>query len=635
VNKDNLNVEYFPYNFRETQLELFNFIQKNILDNNLIINAPTGYGKTIIILSSILPIAKELGKKIIWATKTGAETDRPIEELKMIDKHLVNKQSKVFGISIRGKKDMCLLKRMLSEDVDYDEVSLFCKTKIKNNQCRYYSRLLYEYVPYQEAPLLYSEVLNFAEKYEICPYYYQLSQIYDADVIAVNYNYIFNEQISWTLRNKINFKDVILVVDEAHNLQFLITSLNQKEITLGTIRGAIKEMDEYRINNEEIRGFLNKLEKEMLRIMTILKERGKEDVPIKLDKVVEKCGMIWDSKIGEKLLEYGIKVRLARIRENKAPRSSLYRLGEFLSQAYEMRNIDGVKIIATLKENNISFEIFDMRSSEIYSNIWEKFYRVVLCSGTLGSIKSFAEIIGLENYVGKKEEFKIKKENFLTLLTNNLSTKGEELSKEEALKYIESIESFVSSLNENIAIFSASYRIQETLIENRLIEVLRRNSRRVFIETQDMPGDKARKLLEDFKSQAYKDIKGVLLASATGKFAEGADFPGKELVGIYLVGIPFDRLTAKTYLLTNYYVKMYGRKKGIFYSYILPAIRRASHALGRAVRSPDDKAIFVLGDKRYKRFLKFLPKFSTINIFYINNSNQIKEIIKRKCPKLI
>jgi DNA excision repair protein ERCC-2 len=394
-------------------------------------------------------------------------------------------------------------------------------------------------------------------------------------------------------------------------------------------------MDEYRINNEEIRGFLNKLEKEMLRIMTILKERGKEDVPIKLEKVVEKCGMIWDSKIGEKLLEYGIKVRLARIRENKAPRSSLYRLGEFLSQAYEMRNIDGVKIIATLKENNISFEIFDMRSSEIYSNIWDKFYRVVLCSGTLGSIKSFAEIIGLENYVGKKEEFKIKKENFLTLLTNNLSTKGEELSKEEALKYIESIDSFVSSLNENIAIFSASYRIQETLIENGLIEVLRKNSRRVFIETQDMAGDKAKKLLEDFKSQAYKDVKGVLVASATGKFAEGADFPGKELVGIFLVGIPFDRLTAKTHLLINYYVKMYGRKKGIFYSYILPAIRRASHALGRAVRSPDDKAIFVLGDKRYKRFLKFLPKFSTINIFYVNNSNQIKEIIKRKCPKLI
>jgi len=150
-----------------------------------------------------------------------------------------------------------------------------------------------------------------------------------------------------------------------------------------------------------------------------------------------------------------------------------------------------------------------------------------------------------------------------------------------------------------------------------------------------MAGDKAKRLLEDFKNQAYENIKGVLLASATGKFAEGADFPGKELVGIFLVGIPFDRLTAKTYLLTNYYVKMYGRKKGIFYSYILPAIRRASHALGRAVRGPDDKAIFVLGDKRYKRFLKFLPKFSTINIFYINNSNQIKEIIKRKCPKLI
>lgn len=58
---------------------------------------------------------------------------------------------------------MCLLKRVLSEEADYDEVSLFCKAKIKNNQCRYYNKLLYDYVPYQDTPLLYSEILNFAE----------------------------------------------------------------------------------------------------------------------------------------------------------------------------------------------------------------------------------------------------------------------------------------------------------------------------------------------------------------------------------------------------------------------------------------------------------------------------------------
>lgn len=45
------------------------------------------------------------------------------------------------------------------------------------------------------------------------------------------------------------------MVDEAHNLQFLISSLNQKEITLGTVKGSIKEMEEYKINNEEIKNF--------------------------------------------------------------------------------------------------------------------------------------------------------------------------------------------------------------------------------------------------------------------------------------------------------------------------------------------------------------------------------------------
>lgn len=42
-------------------------------------------------MSAILPVANEMGKKIIWATKTGTETDRPIEELKIIDKYLMSK----------------------------------------------------------------------------------------------------------------------------------------------------------------------------------------------------------------------------------------------------------------------------------------------------------------------------------------------------------------------------------------------------------------------------------------------------------------------------------------------------------------------------------------------------------------
>jgi len=625
------DVNFFPYNFRKSQKEIFDFLQSNIENGNILISAPTGFGKTVLILSSVLPYALKNFKKIIWAVKTGPETDRPIEELKVINRlmRIKGKEDILLGISIRGKKDMCLLKRDLKEDMDYDEVSFFCKKKIKNHECVYYDRLDNAYVPYQLEPLVYSEVLKLGEKYKVCPYYYQLSQIHDSLVISVNYNYIFNEQISWALRNKIDFNDVILVIDEAHNLQFLSSSINYKEITLGTIKNCIKEINDYNIDDPEVKDFLNYFEIFLLRLKEKLKEEKKEDKLLSIEEIYEACKQPLNSKIEDKILEYGIKVRSKKILNKEAPRSSLYRLGEFLSSALEVRGLEGVSLIATIKDKeNISLEIFDMRAKEFFSKFWNKFHRVILCSGTLKPVKSFAEIIGIENFFYKNVELNVPKENCITIIPSYLSTKGEELKKEECIKYIEAIKTFVSNLHENIAIFSASYRIQESLINHGLLEELNKLGRKIFIEYQDISGDEAKKIVEDFKKSAYNG-KGILIASASGRFAEGVDFPGKELVGVFLVGIPFDRITEKTKALVRYYIKQYGRKKGIFYSYILPALRRASHSLGRAIRSPEDKAIFILGDKRYKKYLKYLPKFISLNVYYVNSNDKIANITKR------
>ena len=85
-----------------------------------------------------------------------------------------------------------------------------------------------------------------------------------------------------------------------------------------------------------------------------------------------------------------------------------------------------------------------------------------------------------------------------------------------------------------------------------------------------------------------------------------------------------------------YIIKFYGNLnnwtaqdfiKGTFYAYILPAIKRASQALGRALRSKEDNALFILGDKRYINFIRYLPDFIQKNLKIISNSNDmIKEI---------
>jgi DNA excision repair protein ERCC-2 len=259
-------------------------LQKEVVENNVVISAPTGYGKTPLILASLLPIAKKEGRKIIWAVRTGTETDRPIEELKTISKN-----HSVTGISLRGKKDMCLLQRTMDEEMDYDEITYFCKTKIKNGECKFYNNLYNTTLGHIRVPLTYSEILSWCEKNEICPYYYQLELIAGADVISVNYNYILNEPISWVIKSKVKTDEAFLVVDEAHNLQNAYANINTSKITINSINNAIKEVEENYTERRECSKFLVSIKLYLEEILDEMKKENVEDKVVEINEIIKNC----------------------------------------------------------------------------------------------------------------------------------------------------------------------------------------------------------------------------------------------------------------------------------------------------------------------------------------------------------
>lgn len=621
-----IEARYFPYKFKYDQERFFYFLRNEVIKNNVVLSAPTGYGKTPLILAALLPLAKKEKRKIIWAVRTGTETDRPIEELKVISR--VNPTS---GISFRGKKDMCLLQRSIGEEMDYDDVTYFCKAKIRSRECEFYNNLLDAPLTSTKKPLTYSEILTLCKIKGLCPYYYQLELIKDVEVISVNYNYILNEPISWVLKSKIRTEDAFLVIDEAHNLQNAYASINTSKITTNTIKNAINEVEENFNEREVCKEFLINIKSYLEETLKEMREKNIENKVVELSELLSKCSKSYDEfeESVEEIEAIGNKLRERKIREGKAPRSSLHALGNFFVKAFELTSYEGVAIVANLEsEENISLEIFDMRSRELLSKIWGKYYRIVFCSGTLGPPKAFAETIGLKSFAYNEFNFKLRKENCISLITLELSSEGEELPEDMAKKYVEAIDSLVSGLNENIAIFSASYRIQQDLINNGLTQILEKRNRLVFIEERGMSGDRSKKMIEEFKMSSERTNKGVLVATAGGKFAEGADFPGKQLVGIFLVGIPFDKISAKTKLYIEFYKEKYGLEKGELYSYVIPAIRRASQALGRALRSSEDRAVFVLGDRRYRNFLSLLPRYVRMNYKRLRNYKNIGKYAK-------
>jgi len=584
----------FPYKPRPRQLEVASEIQETLKTANVILEAPTGFGKTPVVIYSLLPFL-DRGGRIVWAVRTGNETDRPIEEFRVFRE---KSNARFIAMSFRGKKDMCLLAKEFGETLDYSEVSYICSRERK--RCPYYKRLE-EGVDYStllsRGVLTYSEVYEWARKKKVCPYFLQRELLKVADVVSLSYNYVVDENLSWTIKGAFPLSQSILVVDEAHNLTQL--NLGGDTVTEGTIERAKREAEE--LEARDMAEFIDKIQENVGKEFSSLgEEESQVFSPLKLIDGREE--MI------EKMKTLGEEVRDIRFREGKRPHSSLYHLANFLEEATIYEGKRGVALIAEKIDGKIHLNIWDMRSSEILSNVWKKFKRVIFMSGTLSPIEAFAETIGVKNYKPISVPSPYDETNASVYIVKDLTTRGEELSQEMARKYVEAIGRVLERVKGNTAVFTASYRIQLKLLEAGLRETSQQKGYQVFVEKRDMSGQEAVEVLQEFKKLADEG-KGLLVAPMGGRFAEGIDLPGKELVCVFLAGIPFEKPTVKTNIYISYYEELYGEGKGRLYAYIYPALRKASQAIGRALRSPRDQAVIVLGDHRYNNYLPLLPDY--------------------------
>ncbi|MCC6029768.1 MAG: hypothetical protein LM591_06485 [Candidatus Korarchaeum sp.] len=593
-------MEHFPYKPREHQEEVMEAIRSAVRrGENFCLHAPTGFGKTPVVLSALL---SELnGGKIIWAVRTGNETDRPIEELKVI-----NRKFEVFGFSFRGKKDMCLLARRMNIS-SYEGVSNLCR--LRRESCPYFRNLKKLDYFQIEGPMVFSEILKAAESIQVCPYFLQMMLLEEASLISLSYNYILSP-LGWAIRHKVSFRRSFLVVDEAHNIDRVAMELNSKSISLTSLERAIKEDERY--DPRDSLGLRRKLisMRDFIRSVAV-----GEDGTFDLNEMLSSTDLGPDDL--KKFHELVDIVYSDQVKRGKEPRSYLNSVAEFLIAALEKSGEEGVAYLYSV-EDEPSLEVWDMRVRGFLSTIWKDFRSVIFMSGTLEPIDAFSDVVGIDNFSRMSVPSIADPERVSTVIVRGVSTRGEELSDEMLKRYLKVVERFLS-IPGNLAIFTASYRIQGEVISG-IIELAKEAGKLTYSEDRNMSGDEASRILREFKDLPRQGKEGLLIAPAGGRFAEGADFPGEELEGIMLLGIPFDRLTTKTRVMIEYYERIYGRRRGRYLSYVVPALRKASQALGRAVRSHEDEAIFLLADERYlnRTYFSLLPDFVRWNVRVFN-----------------
>jgi len=121
-------------------------------------------------------------------------------------------------------------------------------------------------------------------------------------------------------------------------------------------------------------------------------------------------------------------------------------------------------------------------------------------------------------------------------------------------------------------------------------------TKEVFIEPKE--SSEAGQLLARFMNLPKTRRSGILFAVCGGKFSEGLDYRGDMLTGAMVIGLPLAPWNRVRQMIMDYYTQRYG-EEGKFLGYTLPALNKVQQALGRVLRTPEDRGVLVFGEKRF------------------------------------
>ncbi|MFQ5800457.1 MAG: helicase C-terminal domain-containing protein, partial [Candidatus Hydrothermarchaeales archaeon] len=557
------------------------FVSKTASEGkNPVFESPTGSGKTIAVLSSIIPLAREKGKKILYLCRTHEQTDRVIEELKMITTH-----ETVKGLSLRSRKALCLNEFILEKARTIGEERFACSILKREGKCKYYKNFNKSKGIRFGKPMTAAEVAVVCKASGICPYEAAKGLLSGCDVVACSYLYIFEPGIRTAFLKAIgcSLDDVILILDEAHNLPRLAGDIAGERLTEFAVSSAVKEVSDYRIPEAE--DFLEGLQSFIV---------ANESEERRLKKDVLREYLSDELEAVHSLEEIGDEVRKRRLAAGKRPISFLHACASFVRYWTECSEEEFAFFASKTTKGRPMLEVLSLDPKSVAKPPLEGAFLSMHMSGTLTPVEPYCEVVGLENFISKSFPSPFPKENIAAFVDPSVTTLGSLRSKEMYGRIARKIKSLVSTIPGNVLVFFPSY-----VVLNSVLDEGAPVKKEVFIERGDMTSTENNNMIKRFKGSKN----AVLFGVQQGRNSEGQDFPGEEANGVIVVGIPYAIKGPKVTAQIEYYKRIYngwwGRYPlGEYYAYFLPAYRSLNQAAGRAHRKLTDKGAIIFLERR-------------------------------------
>ena len=597
-------MQFFPYTPRSSQKEFVEFVEHCVKEGIPgIIESGMGTGKTICSLSGTLPYALEKKKRIVYLTRTASQQKQAILELRKI-----SKLRKIFAIGIQGRGASTCPKIVSDPELmsgSPEELSRFCSEFKRRSGtpsgCKFYDNILEtdmkDHIGYCETNMpTADEFTSYALERGLCPYEMMKVLVQKADVVIAPYHFIFipgtrERFLGWM---NVPLRDVIMIVDEAHNLPDHLREVMTSHYTIRALDLAESEAREW--NDPEVDNGTSAVDliSAFRRIMYLAKEEYliEEDglIPPYFveDGLMEEMGAtsVKVRRMCKALVELGEIVAETKKLNGKLPRSYMRSLGMFIQFWIDTEDEVYVKLVIG---EDTALEAFCMDPYEAAEPL-RSCHSSIHMSGTLEPLQEYRNVLGMEDAELARFPSPFPPENLLTIHATDVTTKYDDVKKDKEImtRMKEHIVNIINSVRKNTAVFFPSYSLMDVNIN----DVRTRTGRKLFVERKGMTQSEHARMLDMFRTSED----AVLFAVSGGRVSEGIDFPGKDMEIAILVGMPFSKPGAKQNALIRYYDIRSGN--GWEHAVISPATRRMRQAIGRLIRSENDVGAAVILDKR-------------------------------------
>ena len=573
----------FPYEYRVGQKELAQGVYRTILrKKKLFLEAPTGVGKTI---STVFPAVKAMGEgltsKLFYGTaKTIART--VAEEAFSI---LMNKGLKFKAVTLTAKEKVCILETPKCNPDDcprakghFDRVN-DCVYDMLNHEGRITRDLILEY----------------AEKYNVCPFEMCLDVTTWADAVICDYNYLFDPN-AYLRRFFADGpeRDYVFLVDEAHNLVERAREMYSASVRKEDFLAVKKMVGTADYNHKKLSAALDKCNKIMLEL-----KRQSDDFSVWEDAdallgVLSAFMGVYESE------PVNFKV------DDPELLSTLYLDVRHFTNMYSL--MDGNYNIYSEFAQDGAFKVTlcCMDPSKPLKECLKKGRSTVFFSATLIPVKYYISQLG-----GTEEDYAVyapspfEKDKRLIMVARDVSTKYTRRSLSEYERIAGYISDFALAHKGNYMVFFPSYKMMSDVAQ--AFEGMNGNDGNftMIMQTPGMSETEKEDFLRAFDGSNEKTQIGFCVMG--GIFGEGIDLRADRLIGAVIVGTGLPQVCNERELFRNYFDEKNG--SGFEYAYLYNGMNKVLQSAGRVIRTADDRGAILLLDERFgtEQYQKLFP----------------------------